>query len=218
MKVVSVILARGGSKGIPRKNLAQLRGKPLVYYTIKASQLSLCEETWVCTDDEEIAAVSSSLGAKVLIRPPELARDESPSDPSLLFFSEKVDFDILVFIQPTSPLLTPPYINEGIRLVSEGSFDSVFSAYDEHWLPRWSRDGNPVGWDINSRPRRQDSESLLVENGAFYVTSKEALLSSGLRYGGKIGHVIMRHSESFQVDSPDDLILIERLLPELYYN
>lgn len=215
MKTKSVILARGGSKGIPNKNLAQINGRPLIHYSVQASLLSHCEETWVCTDSEEIASVASSFGAKILIRPPELATDQSPSEDSLLFFADRVQFDALVFIQPTSPMLSHSYINEGIRLVTGGFFDSVFSAFEEHWLPRWTSEVAPIGWDPSRRPRRQNFPSVLVENGAFYVTRRDELLSSRLRYSGRIGRVLMKHSESFQVDTPDDLDLIKRLIPEL---
>jgi CMP-N-acetylneuraminic acid synthetase len=218
MKVTSVILARGGSKGIPNKNLTTLGGRPLIHYSIRASLLSSCNETWVCTDSEKIAEVSSELGAKTLMRPYELARDDTPSEAALMYFAEKVDFETLVFIQPTSPLIAPPYINQGIRLVSENSYDSVFSAYEEHWVPRWTKNNEPFCWDPFKRPRRQDMPSILVENGAFYVTSKDRLVSSGLRYSGRVGHVLMKNYESIQIDTPDDIHLAERLLPQLYYH
>ena len=215
MKTVSVILARGGSKGIPNKNLVSLCGKPLISYSINSSIKSSVEETWVCTDSPEISAFSSSLGVKVLTRPPELAMDNTPSEAALLFFAENVQFDILVFIQPTSPLLKSSYINEGIRLVAEGAYDSVFSAYEEHWLPRWSMNNSPFNWDPRKRPRRQEVPSLLVENGAFYVTKKSLLMETGLRYGGKIGHVSMKECESLQIDSFNDLEFAERLVSSL---
>ena len=82
------------------------------------------------------------LGAKVIDRPDEFATDESPSEEALLHFAENVDFDILVFIQPTSPLLRPSYINEGLEKMKD--HDSVFSVYEEHWLPRWDLQLNPI--------------------------------------------------------------------------
>ena len=99
MKVVSVILARGGSKGIPRKNIINLDGHPLIWYTINASQKSEVHETWVSTDCEKIAKVSSKLGANILMRPPNISEDTSSSEEALLDFANNVDFDILVFIQ-----------------------------------------------------------------------------------------------------------------------
>jgi N-acylneuraminate cytidylyltransferase len=92
------------------------------------------------------------------------------------------------------------------------SYDSVFSAYKEHWIPRWSIDGKPHQWDMNNRPMRQDKEELFVENGAFYITTKERLLSSGLRYSGSIGIYEMPMERSFQIDTLEDLGLIKKLM------
>lgn len=214
MKVCSVILARGGSKGIPRKNIIDLNGKPLIAYTIIASINSNTDETWVCTDDEEIASVSKKYGANVLMRPSELATDTSRSEDALLFFANKINFDILLFIQPTSPLLTHEYINKGIDMLINNKFDSVFSAYKEHWLPRWVFNNKitPYEWQINNRPRRQDIEYKWVENGAFYLTTKNNLQKNKLRYNYNVGIVEMPFSKSFQVDTIDDLEIIKKLI------
>ena len=210
MKVVSVILARGGSKGIPKKNIVNLNDEPLIYHTINASKNSLkVKETWVSTDNQEIADTSDSMGANVLWRPSNLATDISQSEDALLHFAENVNFDILVFIQPTSPLLCGYDIDKGINMM--GNYDSVFSAYKEHWYPRWTKQFKPNNWDINNRPRRQDVEELYVENGAFYITTKKNLLKSKLRYSGNIGIVEMPLWRSFQVDTLEDLKLIEKL-------
>jgi CMP-N-acetylneuraminic acid synthetase len=215
MKIVTVILARGGSKGIPKKNTFPLNNKPLIYYTINASINSKVAETWVCTDDDEIGDVSKKYGANVLIRPKEISTDTSKSEEALLYFLDNVDFDVLVFIQATSPLLTHNFIDEGIDLLLNNKFDSVFSGYKEHWIPRWEFiDGNaiPHNWDINKRPMRQEVKELFVENGAFYITKKESLLKNKLRYNNNVGVVEMPYSKSFQVDTIDDLKIIEKLL------
>ena len=91
-------------------------------------------------------------------------------------------------------------------------YDSVFSAYSEHWLPRWSKSHNPINWDINYRPMRQDIDECYVENGAFYITTKDNLSKTGLRYSGKIGIYEMPFSRSFQLDNMDDLLIIEKIL------
>ena len=117
MKIVSVILARGGSKGIKKKNIIEIKNKPLIAFAIEASNNSLVDETWVSTDNEEIAYVSGKYGANILNRPKELATDTSKSEDALVHFANNVDFDILVFIQPTSPLLSETYINDGIKMM-----------------------------------------------------------------------------------------------------
>ena len=212
MKIISIILARGGSKGIPKKNIIDVNGYPLISYTINASKESNIKETWVCTEDEEIANISKLFGANVLSRPYNLSTDNSKSEESLLYFANQIDFDILVFIQPTSPLLTSQYINQGINLILSNNYDSVFSAFKEHWVPRWNLDFTPDNWWLDNRPMRQDIEEKFVENGAFYITKKHSLLSSQLRYSGNIGIVEMPFSKSFQIDTQDDLELIKKLI------
>jgi len=212
MKIVSLILARGGSKGIPRKNLIPLNGKPLLYYSITNSLKAEVNETWVSTEDSEMKKTSLRYGAKVLDRPLEISTDTSKCEEALLHFAANVDFDILVFIQNTSPLVSPEEINNGIRKVKSGEFDSVFSAYLEHWVPRWSTDITPIGWNTSARPRRQQKPEVYVENGAFYITTRQNLLESGVRYSGKIGIVEMPFSRSFQIDTIDEARLIEKLM------
>ena len=97
-KIISIIPARKGSKGIPNKNLISLCGKPLIHYAIQASQQSIVEETWVSSDSDEILSISKKLGAKTIIRPKELSGDNASSESALIHFAENVEFDILVFI------------------------------------------------------------------------------------------------------------------------
>ena len=209
-KIVSLITARGGSKGIPKKNIINIKGFPLISYTIKESIKSGVHETWVSTEDKEIKNISEKYGTKVITRPNELSNDIIMPDAALVHFAENYEFDILVFIQPTSPLLDSKYINQGLNMLK--NYDSVFSAYKEHWQPRWTKAFQPQEWDIKKRPRRQDKQELLVENGAFYITTKENLLESKLRYSKNIGIVEMPYYESFQIDNRDDLQLIKKLL------
>ena len=212
MKIVSLTLSRGGSKGVPRKNLYPLNGKPLLSYVLDAAKQSRITERWVSTEDAEIAQVARSLGANVIDRPPELAVDDAKCEHALLHFAEKVDFDILVYIQTTSPMITKEYINEGLAMIQTGYYDSVFSVTKEHWVPRWTLDVKPIDWNVNHRPRRQTIEPKYVENGAFYITTRKRLLDSKLRYSGKIGVVEMPFSRSFQVDTLEELNVIEALL------
>jgi len=212
MKIVSVITARGGSKGIPKKNIVDLNGKPLLYYSMNASLNSNVNKTFVSTDDIDISNIALKYGVSIIDRPKELSGDLVMPDKALLHFSKIVDFDVLVFIQPTSPLIKSEYINNGIKMIKSGKYDSVFTVTKEHWLPKWTVDVNPVDWDIHNRPRRQDMGELYSENGMFYITTKECLLSNNLRYGGKMGIIDIPLKDSFQVDTLEDLELIRRLL------
>ena len=192
MKTVALILARGGSKGIPNKNIIKIKQKPLLAYSILAAQKSNVDEVWVSTDCEKIKSVALDYKAKVLDRPTKYATDFSKSEDALIHFAKNINFNILVFIQPTSPLIK----------------------FKEHWLPRWSLDKTPDNWEIENRPMRQEIDEKYVENGAFYITSKEALMSSCLRYSGNIGIIEMPLSRSFQIDNEDDLLLIKELINE----
>ena len=111
------------------------------------------------------------------------------------------DFDILVFIQPTSPLLSADYINEGINILlkKNHNFDSVCSVYKEHWIPRWELNGKPYNWNINNRPEGKINPEKYVENGAFYITSRKKLMESKLRYSGKIAFVEMPTVKAFKL-------------------
>tara|TARA_R110000824_G_scaffold355947_1_gene543159 strand:- start:1686 stop:2330 length:645 start_codon:yes stop_codon:yes gene_type:complete len=210
MKILSVILARGGSKGIPSKNIVELNGKPLISYTIEASLQSNVDETWVSTDSSEIASVSSTYGASVIDRPSEISTDTSQSEEALLHAAHDCEFDVVVFIQPTSPLIKSEDINKGLKMMDK--YDSVFSVTKEHWIPRWTMDVKPFEWEINNRPMRQDKPETYIENGAFYITKRKNLLESKLRYSGKIGVVEMPLSRSFQIDTLDDLNLINTII------
>jgi N-acylneuraminate cytidylyltransferase len=212
MKTISVITARGGSKGVPRKNIADINGSPLISFSIKASLDSEVDETWVSTEDEEIRVTSLKYGAQVIDRPPHLADDVIMPDPSLLHAAEHIDFDIIVFIQPCAALIKPEHINKGIRLITEQGYDSSFAVVRESWMPVWDLEVKPIGWELNSRPRRQDMPEWYKEAGMFYVTTREGLLKSGLRYSGNIGVVEIPLQDSFQVDNQQDLELLRRLL------
>jgi CMP-N,N'-diacetyllegionaminic acid synthase len=210
MIIKTIILARGGSKGIPQKNIILLKNKPLLAYSIQAAKLSDVNEVWVSTDCVDVAKIAEKYGANVIFRPLEISGDKSKSEEALLHFANTVDFNILVFIQPTSPLLLPEDINKGLSMMLD--YDSIFSAYKEHWIPRWTLDNKPDDWSINNRPMRQDKPEKYVENGAFYITTKKALLESQCRYSGRIGVVEMPLWRSFQIDTLQDLELIEKLL------
>ena len=213
MKIVSVITARGGSKGLPNKNLYIIKGKELIYYSIKASIFSNVNETWVSTDSDKIKHVALKYGSKVMDRDKKLAGDIIMPDPTLVDFANKVNFDYLVFIQPTSPLIKHEFINEGIEMIKTGKYDSLFSATEQHWLPRWDKNINPINWDILNRPRRQDRDCNYIENGMFYIASRQIIKQKKLRYGGRIGMVKIPLKNSFQLDSKEDLDLLRKLIP-----
>ena len=210
MKIVSLITARGGSKEIPMKNIIEINNKPLIWYSINASLNSKVDETWLSTDSKKIKEIALDCGSKVIDRPDNISTGQSQSEEALLHFANNIDFDIIVFIQPTSPFISSEYINQGLEKMNQ--YDSVFTVTKEHWLPRWDLNINPIDWNINNRPMRQERPATYVEAGMFYITKKNNLLNSKLRYSGKIGVLEIPLYDSFQIDSEDDLLLIKRLM------
>tara|TARA_B100000787_G_scaffold152799_1_gene126677 strand:- start:411 stop:1058 length:648 start_codon:yes stop_codon:yes gene_type:complete len=212
MKIVSLIPARKGSKGIENKNLIDLCGKPLIYYSIQASKKSLVEETWVSSDSDEILDISKNLGVKTLKRPSEFSGDNATSESALIHFAEKIDFDILVFIQCTVPLIESEDINQGIKKIKK--FDSIVSVTETHQM-FW--DANGPLYDINNRLRRQNSVKRYIETGSFFITSKERLLKSNNRLSGNIGFVEIPKHRSFDIDGYDDLKMVKTIINSKEY-
>jgi len=207
MKIVSLIPARKGSKGIKNKNLVDLCGNPLIYYSIHASKNSLVHETWVSSDSDEILNVSKNLGAKTIKRPPQFSGDDASSELALIHFAEQINFDILVFIQCTVPLIKSKDINEGIKKMK--MFDSIVSVSETHQM-FW--DSNGPLYDINNRSRRQKSIKKFIETGSFFITSKERLLKSKNRLSGNIGFVEIPKHRSFDIDDHNDLKIVKTII------
>ena len=211
-----VITARGGSKGIPRKNLRSIGGLPLVARSIRAAQASTSlDSVVVSTDDLEIADVATSFGAEVMIRPPELSGDESSSEEALLHFlhTKSLRSGKLLLVQPTSPFVQGSDIDAVISTLRH--FDSCLTVTDSHgFLWHTTRNGELVGvnHDARHRLRRQDiGNEEYLENGAVYGMDIEMFLVAKHRFFGRIGFVKMSRLRSIEVDSRDDLELAEHL-------
>ena len=207
MKIVSLIPARKGSKGIKNKNLIDLCGKPLIHYSIQASINSIVEETWVSSDSDEILEISKSLGSNTIKRPKDLSEYNSTSESVLIHFAKNVDFDILVFIQCTVPLIKSEDINKGIKKMK--SFDSVVSVTETNQM-FW--DSNGPLYDINNRLRRQNSLKRYLETGSFFITTKKKLIESNNRLSGKIGFLEIPKHRSFDIDDYDDLKIVKSII------
>ncbi len=221
--ILAIIPARGGSKGIPRKNLRLLAGKPLVAHSIEhARQARRVSRVVVSTDDPEIAAVSEQYGAEVVWRPAELATDTAPSESALRHVLDYLDEnegyqpDLVVFLQATSPCRLPQDIDGAVQTLLERQADSVFSACAEHFTGRWrvNPDGTalPLNFEPGRRPRRQEYPIEYLENGSIYVFRPWVLRQTGNRMGGKIAIYEMPALRSFQVDELAELQFMEQLL------
>lgn len=220
-RILALIPARGGSKGIPRKNVKPFAGRPLIEHTIEDALASASvTRTAVSTDDDEIAEVSRAAGADVIRRPDEFATDEASSESALrhalehLREEENYQPDLVVFLQCTSPIRTGDDIDAAVDLIEETGADSLVSAVEWEGFT-WRRGSNaqadPVNYDPGNRPRRQDRERTYVENGSIYVFRPEVLLEEGHRLGGETVLFEMGYWSSFEIDEPEDFELCELL-------
>jgi len=218
--VLGLIPARGGSKGIPRKNIRELAGIPLIAHSIQAGrEAAAIDSVIVSTDDEEIAKVAEQHGARVpFMRPSELATDEAPTAPVITHTLETLydrdeEYDTLVLLQPTSPLRTAVHIDEAYALYEESEADSVISAYPTYEI-RW--ESTPEGAKklkhTDAPKRRQDRDPEYVINGAIYVTAIEQFLQTENITTGTTKLYEMTKQESVDIDTPFDLWLAEQIL------
>lgn len=225
MRVLGVIPARGGSKGIPRKNIRPLLGRPLIGYTLEAAAASRLARTVVSTDDAEIAAVARSLGGEVIMRPPHLAEDSTPTLPVLqdvvaALARSGERFDAVVTLQPTSPLRTAAHIDEALRLfeahTEADSLVSVVQVPHNMTPPSLMRLG-PGGLLENyleaggTQLRRQDKPLLFARNGAAIYITRSACLDRFI-FGGRLLGYRMSKRDSLDIDDMEDWEIAERLL------
>lgn len=228
MRLLAVIPARGGSKGVPRKNIRLLAGRPLIAHSITAArEAASVDRVVVSTEDAEIAAVARQWGAEVVERSAALARDDSPTLDSLqhavtVLAADGYHPDAVLTLQPTSPLRTPRHIDEAAALFAGDPLaDSLVScvAVPHIFHPRsvMRRDGTGylVPYLEDPQPsRRQDKEPVLARNGAaVYITRTERLRD--FVFGGKLIAYMMDEESSLDIDTEADFIRAEALLRDL---
>ncbi len=214
--------ARGGSKGLPGKNIAPLAGKPLLVHSVdQARAVAAVERVVVSTDDPRIARVARCAGASVVHRPADLATDEATSEVALLHALEETvrgdgrDPDYVLFLQVTSPFRRSAQLAAAIEQVQDEKADSLFSASPQVgflWRAR-GRELESVTYDYRARRRRQDLEGeLLEENGSFYIFKPWVLRNLENRLGGRIACYRMGFLEALQIDDAGDLEMAEWIL------
>lgn len=224
---VAFIPVRGGSKSIPLKNIKPINGKPLVYWTVKAaSQCKYIDKVYVATDSDEIKKTVESFKAEdaiftkveVIGRSAESASDTASTESAMLEFAEKYDFENIVLVQATSPLLKADDLDKGFEAFNTEGTDSVLSTVRQkrfNWQINEEGYAYPTNYDVFKRPRRQEFDGYLVENGAFYISSKEDLLRTKNRISGNIKAVEMPEETFFEIDEPSDWIIIEGLMKNM---
>ncbi|MCA9973250.1 MAG: acylneuraminate cytidylyltransferase [Anaerolineales bacterium] len=221
-QVLALIPARGGSKGIPRKNIRVLAGKPLLAWTIEAA---LAAETVnrvvVSTDDLEIAQVARAHGAEVLMRPPELATDTASSESALLHALETLQAqegyapDVLAFLQCTAPLTTPADVDGTVSLVLADGYDTAVTMIPYHyflWRDAGAGQMAGINHEATRRLRRQEREPEFQEVGAVYAMRVPGFLAQRFRFFGRIGKHLVPPLRAFEIDDPADWAVAEALM------
>ena len=223
---VAFIPVRGGSKSIPLKNIKPISGKPLVYWTVKAACCcKYIDKVYVSTDSDVIRhtvdglrhGMEAALFSKVDVidRSAASASDTASTEFAMLEFAEQYEFDNIVLIQATSPLLQSEDLDKGFEMFNEEGTDSVLSVVRQkrfHWADDKNGFANPTNYDVFKRPRRQEFDGYLVENGAFYISSKADLIKYENRVSGNIKAVEMNEDTFFEIDEPSDWVIIEALM------
>jgi YrbI family 3-deoxy-D-manno-octulosonate 8-phosphate phosphatase len=220
-ETVAVIPARGGSKGVPRKNLRRVGGIPLIARAITSARAADgIDRVVVSTDNDEIAAVAREWGAEVVIRPAELSGDTASSESALEHALDElsrlgVEVGILVFLQATSPFIDPADLDAAVERVRAGESDTVFSAV-ESWgfLWRASETGaTGINHDYRRRPRRQDRELEFLETGAFYVMDAAGFRSAHHRFFGSVRPALVPETHAIEIDTEEQLVLASAIAP-----
>lgn len=226
LRILGLVPARGGSKGLPGKNIAPLAGRPLIAYTLEAARASRhLDRCVVSTDCEAIARVCRECGGDVpFLRPPELARDDTPTMPVVLHALAALGepYDAVLLLQPTSPLRTPADIDAAIEmLAADPSADSVISVVrvgDRHpSRMKTIRDGlliDPPFVERFEGQRRQDLEEFYVRNGSIYLTRTSVLRDQQSFKGHRCLAFVMPEERSVNIDERVDLLLAAVLLRE----
>jgi N-acylneuraminate cytidylyltransferase len=221
-RTLAVIAARGGSKGIPNKNLLDLCGKPLLAWTIlQARQSKSVTEVAVSSDSDRILEVAVQYGATPVKRPDSIAGDTATSESAWLHALDACDsagakIDRVVALQATSPIREPEDIDRAAALYEQGGYDSLLTVCEVEDFFNWKLDADghaqSVNYDWRNRRRRQEIEKRYLENGSFYIFPPALLRETNNRLGGRIGIYVMEKHKMFQIDRPEEVRLCEAIL------
>lgn len=218
-KILAFIPARGGSKGIPNKNIKLFNGKPLIEWTIKSALKSkLVDKIIVSSDSKKILSLSKKLGADVVLRPKNISGDYATTEQAIKHYIQntKDSFDVIVLLSPTSPIRKIEDIDNTIKEFKKKKLDSCFSASKLSDFLIWKL--NPktmkfesINYDFKNRGNRQKREPNYLENGSIYVFKTNLIKFNNNRISGKIGMYLMNFWQSFEIDEKDDWKLLETI-------
>ncbi len=227
MRVLGIIPARGGSKGVPHKNIRELAGRPLLHYTVEAAVASRSlSRTIVSTDDENVAAVAATCGADVpFLRPPDLARDNSPTIDLVRhalewFDARDTDFDAVCLLQPTCPFRTGGDIKGAVERFKSSCCDTLISVspvphkFHPDWVYTANGDGAMTLFSGAREPvtRRQDLTPAFYRNGAIYITRATTIRLHKSLYGDRIVGYETHRASVLNIDTEDDWLHAEAFL------
>ena len=217
-KVLAFIPVRGGSKSIPLKNIKPFCGKPLVCWNIEALvNCSLVDEVIVATDSDDIwRTVESKHYSKTKLyrRSAENACDTASTESVMLEYINYANLtvdQIFMLVQATSPLTQTEHFTEALQMYEKGEYDSILTCVRNYRF-FWNENGSSMNYDYLKRPRRQNFNGMLMENGAFYINKVGNILENENRLGGKIGIYEMPEYTAAEIDEPDDWIVLESLM------
>ena len=224
MKTAAIILARGGSKGVPKKNIIDFCGKPLLSWTIEQCLDSGIDSSnvFVSSDSQEILDVGEEYGVGSILRTQEVSGDGATSEISWIYSidylkSKGLEYDWIFAPQVTSPIREATDISNGMLMAKSGRYDSLFSAQKTDQCSLWkkTKDGlESIGYDWRNRKRRQDNDIQYIENGSFYMFKPDLMKENNNRMYGNIGVVEMEEWKSFEIDSMDDLRMCSLVMRE----
>ena len=215
-KVTAIILARGGSKGIPNKNILNFCGKPLVAWSvIQANLTKEIDEVYISSDSEKILDIAADYGAKKIKRPDEISGDHAKSEEAILHALGIIgdNYKCVIMLEPTAPLRKPEDLSDAIKMFHNKNWDSCFSGAALQDFLIWKYNENnklvSVNYDYKEQNPRQMRKPDYVENGAIYMFRPEVILKEKNRFGGNIGIFPNHFWQSFEIDDKEDWDLVE---------
>ena len=227
MKIVAIILARGGSKGLPNKNIIQFCGKPLLGWTIEQCLHGGIKDIYISSDSDEILSVGMKFGAVPIKRPDAISNDNATSEVGLLHALDYIELnggkvDWVIAPQVTSPIREASDISGIINLAYKSNFDSLLSVIKIEDFFIWGQNKNldyePINYDYKNRLRRQDIEKKFHENGSLYMFKPSILKKNNNRLGGIIKIYEMEKHKMFQIDNIEDLKICEVIMKAYGYS
>jgi len=228
MHAVAIILARGGSKGIPRKNLLPFCGQPLLAWTVQQCAAAAgVDSVWVSSDSDEILEVGAHFGARPIVRPPACSGDDATSEAAWrhavdYLEGQGVPVDVVVAPQVPAPVREPVDVENGLARFRAGACDSLFSASIRDDMLFWRKDAegrlHSINYDHRNRKRRQDCGHQYIENGSLYMFTPHVLRTFGNRFGDRIACTEMEFWKVFEIDEPEDVPLCEAIMRQFLLN